>query len=158
MADQTFNTGASPNAMLPLAFEGATVRIVDRGGEPWFVAKDVACVLGYANPQKAIRDHCKAAVPVGGERGVHPGVLDPQTILIPERDVYRLIMRSKLPAAERFEEWVVGVVLPAVRRTGRYEAQEALGGLSAAEIRDLVAETVGAILPKVLEATLPQLI
>lgn len=48
--------------------------------------------------------------------------LDPQTIIIPERDVYRLVMRSKLPAAERFEEKVVGEVLPTIRRTGGYGA------------------------------------
>ncbi|WP_281257971.1 Bro-N domain-containing protein [Caenispirillum bisanense] len=53
--------------------------------------------------------------------GVSP-TLDPQTNVIPERDLYRLIMRSKLPAAERFEDWVVGEVLPAIRKTGRYDA------------------------------------
>ena len=42
--------------------------------------------------------------------------------LIPERDVYRLVMRSKLPAAEQFEEWVVGTVLPALRKNGGYVA------------------------------------
>lgn len=43
-----------------------------------------------------------------------------KTPIIPERDVYRLVMRSKLPAAERFEEWVVGTVLPAIRKDGAY--------------------------------------
>lgn len=85
-------------------------------GEPWFVSSDVARVLGYSNPTGAVRDHCKGTsetlVPSGGGLQV--------TNIIPERDVYRLVMRSKLPAAEKFEEWVVGEVLPSIRKTGRY--------------------------------------
>lgn len=99
-------------------FEGAGVRGLSIDGEPWFVAKDIADVLGYTNPQKAVRDHCKGARPVGVNESF---TLDPQTTIVPERDLYRLIMRSKLPAAERFEDWVVGEVLPAIRKTGRYE-------------------------------------
>lgn len=118
------NTDGSGGAAVPFAFEGHDVRVVERDGEPWFVAKDVADILGYTNPQKAVRDHCKGATPVGGERGVHPLGLDPQTVIIPERDVYRLIMRSKLPAAERFEEWVVAIVLPSIRKTGSYDAHQ----------------------------------
>ncbi|GAA0602635.1 Bro-N domain-containing protein [Caenispirillum bisanense] len=100
-------------------FEGAGVRGLSIDGEPWFVAKDIADVLGYTNSRKAVADHCKGARPVGGNETLHP--LDPQTTIIPERDLYRLIMRSKLPAAERFEDWVVGEVLPAIRKTGRYD-------------------------------------
>lgn len=105
-------------ALTPFQFEGHDVRALDLDGEPWFVAKDVAGTLGYANPQKAVRDHCKVQVPVGVNAAFTP--LDPQTIIIPERDVYRLIMKSQLPAAERFEEWVVAEVLPTIRRTGSY--------------------------------------
>lgn len=105
----------------------ASVRVVVIGGEPWFVGKDVADVLGYSNPQKAIRDHCKGARPVGvNDSFTH---LDPQTIIIPERDVYRLVMRSKLPAAEKFEEFVVGDILPSIRKTGQYGAAPALPAL-----------------------------
>ncbi|NKD44999.1 BRO family protein [Haematospirillum jordaniae] len=114
--------------IIPFSFEGHSVRtIVDENGEPWFVAKDVATLLGYSNTRKAVRDHCKGARDIGsasaleGERNV-PLPLGPQTIIIPERDVYRLIMRSRLPAAERFEEWVVGEVLPSIRKTGSYGA------------------------------------
>lgn len=98
-------------------FQKTEIRVVPLCGEPWFVARDVAEVLGYANPQKAVRDHCKAPRPVGVNDSF---TLDPQTIIIPERDVYRLVMRSKLPAAERFEDWVVGEVLPSIRKTGSY--------------------------------------
>lgn len=98
-------------------FDGADVRAVLIDGEPLFVAKDVAVALCYANPQKAVRDHCKAARPVGANESF---TLDPQTTLIPERDVYRLVMKSHMAAAERFEEWVVGEVLPSIRKTGGY--------------------------------------
>lgn len=93
------------------------IRVVqDANGEPWFVAVDIAMVLGYSNPQDAIRTHCKGVsetlIPSPG--GTQLGKI------IAERDVYRLIMRSKLPQAERFEEWVVGEVLPSIRKTGTY--------------------------------------
>lgn len=94
------------------------IRIVDQNGEPWFVAKDVCEVLGYTNPRKAVADHCK-----GGNETLLPSAGGMQTVrIIPERDVYRLIMRSKLPAAEKFENWVVGEVLPSIRKNGRYGA------------------------------------
>lgn len=106
------------SAVTPFRFDGAAVRVVVRKGEPWFVAKDVAEALGYSRTADAVRAHCKGGLPVGV--GNSPTPLDPQTVIIPERDVYRLVMRSKLPAAERFEEWVVGDVLPSIRRSGGY--------------------------------------
>lgn len=108
------------NAIVPFAFEGHDVRVVERDGEPWFVAKDVAGVLGYSDTDDAIRRHCKS--PEILKPGETPGLeLPPRGVtVIPERDIYRLIMRSKLPSAERFEEWVVGEVLPSIRKTGQY--------------------------------------
>ncbi|MFM0608712.1 phage antirepressor KilAC domain-containing protein [Paraburkholderia sediminicola] len=104
------------NQVIPFSFGMESVRVVVIDGEPFFVARDVALVLGYERTADAIRVHCKGSVkrrlPTAG------GAQD--TTLIPERDVYRLVMRSKLPAAERFEEWVVGEVLPAIRTTGAY--------------------------------------
>lgn len=100
----------------PFEFDGAQVRATVIDGEPYFVARDVAAILGYAKPRNAVSDHCKGAriqgIPSAG------GVQD--MTVIPERDVYRLIMRSKLAAAERFENWVVGEVLPSIRKTGAY--------------------------------------
>lgn len=108
--------------LVPFDFQGSPVRtIVDRAGDVWFVARDVVSTLGYSNPSKAIQDHCKDAVtsryPIRDSlnREQYP-------TLIPESDVYRLILRSKLPAAERFEEWVIGEVLPTIRKTGAYVA------------------------------------
>lgn len=109
------------NALAPFDFQGSHVRVLVLDGEPWFVGKDVAGVLGYARTADAVRSHCKAARPVGV--GETPTPLDPQTVIIPERDVYRLVMRSKLPSAERFEEWVVAEVLPSVRRSGSYSIE-----------------------------------
>lgn len=114
---------ASATMLAPFEFAGARVRVVVLADEPWFVGRDVAEVLGYSNPQKAVRDHCKHARAVGVNDSF---TLDPQTVVIPERDMYRLVMRSKLPSAERFEEWVVGEVLPAIRRTGGYAQQQAV--------------------------------
>ncbi len=101
--------------------------IVDDSNEPWFVAKDVAEVLGYAYPAQSVRKFCKSPKLL---KGVEATTLtsSPRGItIIPERDVYRLIMRSKLPQAEEFEEWVVGTVLPSIRKHGAYiQGQENL--------------------------------
>jgi anti-repressor protein len=102
--------------IIPFQFESNNIRVIEQDGEPWFVAKDIASLLGYKDSKKAISSHCRWGVK-------HPlptisGIRD--TIIIPERDVFRLIMRSKLPAAQRFEEWVVGEVLPSIRKKGSY--------------------------------------
>jgi len=106
------------SGLVRFMFEESAVRTVKIDDQVYFVGKDVAEILGYSNPQKALRDHCKAAVSVGVNDSF---TLDPQTKIIPERDVYRLVMRSKLPTAEKFEEWVVSEVLPAIRKTGQYQ-------------------------------------
>lgn len=108
--------GYSPTVFV---FEGSDVRVIDRDGDPWFVAKDVAELLGYQEPGRAIRQHCKR----GCEMHLPSSGGSQLTKIVPERDVYRLIIRSRLPAAERFEEWVVGEVLPTIRKTGGYSAQ-----------------------------------
>lgn len=96
------------------------VRTVWHEGNVWFVAKDVAECLGYGDTDQAIRKNCNHAKklnPVSGTgltsspRGIN---------IIPESDVYRLVMRSKLPAAEQFQAWVCEEVLPTIRKTGGY--------------------------------------
>lgn len=82
----------------------------------YFSAKDVASALGYVEPAKAMRTHCKNVVAVtfetaGGKQLVR---------FIPEGDVYRLIVKSKLPSAEKFEKWVFEEVLPSIRKHGLY--------------------------------------
>lgn len=101
---------------------GVNLRVVDRNGQPWFVGNDVARALGYMNPQKAIRDHCKGVnetfIPSqGGEQ---------QMKIIAESDVYRLVLRSKLPLAEAFQDWIVEDVLPSIRKHGAYMSESVL--------------------------------
>jgi prophage antirepressor-like protein len=106
--------------LVQFEFESIQVRtVVGDDGEPLFVGKDVADALGYQRSRDAIAQHCKGAV----KRRLPTSNGDQDMTVIPERDVYRLIMRSKLPAAERFEEWVVGEVLPAIRKTGSYSVK-----------------------------------
>lgn len=107
-----------PQVVHSFQFDHLPIRVLtDEKGEPWFVAKDVAALLGYSDTAKAVKAHCRAYQPVGV--GKTP-TLDPQTLIIPERDLYRMVMRSRLESAERFEEWVVGEVLPSIRKTGAY--------------------------------------
>lgn len=100
------------------------VRALEIDGAAWFVAKDVADALGYANTRKAVSDHCRHGRPVGGSNGSLP--LDPQTIIIPEGDVFRMAVKSQLPSADKFESWVMDEVLPSIRKTGQYSMQPEL--------------------------------
>ncbi len=98
--------------------EFGEIRTAEINGKPYFVASDVATALGYVNPRKAIIDHCKGVTkrdtPTSG--GIQ------ELSYINEGDVYRLIIRSKLPAAEKFESWVMEEVLPSIRKNGGYIA------------------------------------
>lgn len=94
------------------------VRVVDIDGNPWFVASDVAKALGYERPNDAIRQHCKGSNTTVIYRSNQRG--NPNVIIIPEGDLYRLIVRSKLPEAEKFEAWVMEDVLPSIRKRGGY--------------------------------------
>ncbi|MDC6408871.1 hypothetical protein LOK82_09635 [Xylella fastidiosa subsp. multiplex] len=112
------------NAITPFQFESQAVRtVVDDHGEVWFVGTDVAAVLGYANPHKALDAHCKGCAkrtPLPTAGGVQ------EVRIISEPDMLRLIVSSKLPAAERFERWVFEEVLPTLRKTGTYSTPGAL--------------------------------
>lgn len=99
--------------------EFGSVRVIEEDGNYLFCAKDVAEALGYAVPRKAIYDHCRYVL----KRNVpHPQseTKTVQMLFISEGDVYRLIVHSKLPSAERFERWVFDEVLPALRKNGIY--------------------------------------
>ncbi len=98
------------------------VRVVEQNGEPWLVASDVAKALGYIDPAQAIRDNCKKVNKITQQVSTTDRVhIPPITFLIiPESDVYRLVMRSNLKDAERFQDWVVEEVLPSIRKHGAY--------------------------------------
>lgn len=96
--------------------EFGEVRMAEIDGKPHFVATDVAIALGYSTPRDAISRHCKGVVKhdtptLGGIQ---------QLSYISEGDVYRLIIRSKLPSAEKFERWIFDEVIPSVRKNGGY--------------------------------------
>jgi anti-repressor protein len=103
--------------------EFGEVRMAEINGKPYFVATDVATALGYTNPRKAISDHCKGVT----KRDTPTSSGVQQMSYINEGDLYRLIMKSKLPSAEKFEKWVMEEVLPSIRENGGYIAgQETL--------------------------------
>ena len=105
-----------------------SVRVIMRGEDPWFVAVDVAKCLGYSDYRSAVTDFCKKAevvrvgdLPTPDFSGFPDLANNPAGFrIIPESDLYRLIMRSRLPNAEAFQDWVVEDVLPQIRKTGMY--------------------------------------
>ena len=101
------------------------VRTIEENGKPLFCGSDVARALGYARPNDAISAHCRCTVK---RRIPHPQSPDKEIEIsfIPEGDVYRLIVRSKLPSAEKFERWVFDEVLPTIRKHGAYFTPETL--------------------------------
>ena len=103
--------------------------LADDANEPLFCAKDVATALGYADTADAISRHCKS-----GKKVFHPhanGVGGVNMIFITEKDVYRLIMRSNLPDAEKFQDWVCDEVLPTIRKHGVYATPQTIDNLLA---------------------------
>lgn len=102
--------------------EFGEVRTVEIDGKPYFVANDVARALGYKRPADAVTAHCKESVKHryltdGGEQELK---------VIPEGDIYRLIVRSKLPSAEKFEKWVFDEVLPSIHKHGAYMTEQTI--------------------------------
>lgn len=96
------------------------VRTVDRGGEPWFVGKDVATALGYSDQAKAIRIHVDEE-DKGVDEMATPGGTQSITI-INESGLYSLVLSSKLPTAKAFKRWITSEVIPFIRKTGGYIA------------------------------------
>lgn len=104
--------------------EFGSVRTTIINGEVFFIGKDVAEILGYSNPQKALRDHVDDE-DKGVNEMVTPGGIQ-QLILINESGLYSLILRSQLPKANRFKRWVTSEVLPSIRKHGVYAINEIL--------------------------------
>lgn len=99
-------------------FNGQKVRTLTINNEPYFVGKDVADVLGYQNPQKAIRDHVDFDDKLT-EQIVQSGQ-NREMIIINESGLYSLILSSKLQQAKEFKRWVTSEVLPQIRKQGAY--------------------------------------
>jgi prophage antirepressor-like protein len=92
----------------------------------YFIANEVTDALGYVRSRDAITQHCKGALKhrIGVQTGIKkdgtPATQQVEKNIIPESDVYRLIMRSTLPSAEKFQDWVMEDVLPSIRKRGMY--------------------------------------
>lgn len=97
--------------------------------DPWCVGKDVAVALGYSNPSKAVVVHVDGEdkrfvmVDIADSQNGNVPVGQTKTAIINESGLYSLILSSKLPTAKRFKHWVTSEVLPAIRKTGRYEME-----------------------------------
>lgn len=100
------------------------VRTVIKDGEPWLVGKDVAVILGYAKPENAIAAHVdsedKTTTLIQGTGSNYKS----KTTIINESGLYSLVLSSKMPRAKEFRRWVTATILPTLRRTGGYVANE----------------------------------
>lgn len=108
--------------------EFGEIRTLEIDGEPWFVGKDVAEVLGYSNPNEAVQEHVdeedklnsKTLLSFSLELGQRGGWL------INESGLYSLVLSSKLPGAKRFKRWVTSEVLPSIRKHGAYMTESTI--------------------------------
>lgn len=122
--------------------EFGSVRTLAINDEPYFVARDVAEILGYSNPRKAIIDHVDEEDKTDGVT-IRDSIGREQTpVLINESGLYSLILSSKLPNAKKFKRWVTSEVLPAIRRHGIYAIDEVLNNpdMLIAALTELKAE------------------
>lgn len=114
------------NSTKPVIFHNGDLNISLHGlnyhGKPVFFAVEVAKALGYADPHQAIEYNCKSLIKLNSVQCTESGLgFKPKgVILLTEPDFYRLILRSKLPSAEKVQDWVCEEVLPAIRKTGSY--------------------------------------
>ena len=120
------------------------VRVLELDGQPWFVGKDVAGILGYSNSRDAIKNHVdeedKGVVKhdtLGGKQ---------ELVIINESGLYALILHSKLPKAKQFKRWVTSEVLPSIRKSGSY-------GNETERIVKMTTQIIAEQLPSIISAT-----
>ena len=106
--------------------EFGSVRTTIIDGEPFFVGKDVAEILGYSNPRKALADHVEAEDKTDGVTIRDSIGREQNPILINESGLYSLLLRSCLPKATQFKRWVTSEVLPSIRKYGIYAMEDLL--------------------------------
>ncbi|MFP3153612.1 phage antirepressor KilAC domain-containing protein [Lachnospiraceae bacterium ZAX-1] len=106
--------------------EFGQVRTMEENGKILFCGSDIAKALGYARPNDAISNHCSHTLKhrIGVQTGIKvdgtPSIQNIEMLFIPEGDLYRLVINSKLPSADKFEKWVFDDVLPSIRKHGMY--------------------------------------
>ena len=135
--------------------EFGDVRTVTINGDPWFVGKDVAAALGFTNPRDAISTHVfdedkgvESIDTLGGKQNM---------TVINESGLYALVFGSRLKSAQRFKHWVTSEVLPAIRKTGSYQAPQgkellALAVLEAQKTIEEQSKAIERMKPKVIFA------
>lgn len=110
-------------SIVQFSFESSSIRTLGDAISPLFVAADVAAILGYGSTKDATRildDDEKQTVSIdtnGGKQSM---------TAVTESGLYAMILKSRRPEAKRFRKWVTSEVLPSIRKTGRYEAQETI--------------------------------
>lgn len=134
--------------IIPFQFEYCQVRVLSNGETPLFHARDVAAALGYTNPSEAYQTHCKSLKKLSYSKLLELGFSSPNRqgeFFIPEADVFRLVMRSKLEGAERFQDWVCEEVLPSIRKAGGYSVKPPTAIAASKEFRALfgIARLIG---------------
>ena len=117
-------------------------------GKEYFPATACARLLGYKDVTNAIKQHCRWVVKHHLPHPQNPAK-SIEMKFIPEGDLYRLIIRSKLPAAEKFERWVMDEVLPAIRKQGAY--------VSLSQVPDIIQQTATAVVTEVVRQLVPML-
>ncbi len=127
------------------------VRTVEENGKIYFCGTDIAKNLGYDQPHKAVSRHCKK------DGGTFRTVIDSlgrkqSARFISEGNVYRLIIGSKLPSSQKFESWIFDIVIPTIRKTGRYGTERTINNadtsnLGVEEITKIISTTIINILP-----------
>lgn len=115
------------NELKQFNFENNQVRTLLINNEPWFVGKDVAEILGYSNPRKAIIDHVDDEDKTDGVTIRDSIGREQNPMCINESGLYSLILSSKMPNAKKFKHWVTSEVLPQIRKTGSYATPQLTG-------------------------------
>ncbi len=139
--------------------EFGEIRTLIIDGQPYFVGKDVAEILGYSNSSKAVSNHVDdedkqfVMLNIADAQNGNVPIGQSKTAIINESGLYSLILSSKLPTAKKFKRWVTSEVLPSIRKTGGY-----INGAGIEEIiQHTVAETVKVVVPEVMKVILPLL-
>ena len=124
--------------------EFGEIRTLMIDGQPYFVGKDVAEILGYAEPRSAVSkkvdDEDRGVAKMETPSGVQ------EMTIINESGLYSLILSSKLETAKKFKRWVTSEVLPSIRQTGNY-----ISGTSQYSIEDIVRETICQVVPIIIK-------
>ena len=143
--------------------EFGVIEVIIIDGKYYFPATDCARMLGYSNPQKAIRDHCKqdgCTIRSGVSETVNQyGTVTQQQVkkkYIDEGTLYRLITHSKLPSAEHFESWVFDEVIPEIRVSGGYSLN--VGKKSDSELAVIISQAVTTAVSETVNQIMKQIV